>query len=107
MSGVPHIYGAAAFSPERKFKTLEEAQDVLNVLEHNKITHLDTAQLYGQSEATLGKLNAGARFTIDTKAAGGAIADALQHVVLVQRARESLNRLRVTKVNCSFRDNHD
>lgn len=102
MLGVPHIYGAAAFSPERKFKTIEDARQVLITLEQAGLKHLNTAQLYGDSEKTLGQLRAGERFFIDTKAAGGAIPGALGRREVVRRAYLSLKNLGVEHINTFY-----
>ena len=102
MSGVHHIYGAAAFSPERRFKTVEAAKEVLDFLEQEGVKQLNTAQLYGDSERTLGELKAGNHFTIDTMGAGGAIPGALKRCELVSRAHASLKKLNVARVNIFY-----
>jgi aflatoxin B1 aldehyde reductase len=102
LSAVPCIYGAASFSPERKFKTPEAANEVLDALIQANILHINTAQLYGQSEKTLGLLEAGTRFTIDTKAAGGAVPGALGRDEIVRRGKTSLENLGVTQVNIFY-----
>ncbi|CAN9334621.1 unnamed protein product [Alternaria alternata] len=100
--GVPYIYGVAAFSPERKFKTIEAGQEVLDTLRHANVLHLNTAQLYGESEKTLGILKAGETFTIDTKGAGGSVPGALARNEIVGRAKASLERLGVNQVNIFY-----
>ncbi|KAI4655000.1 uncharacterized protein J4E78_007180 [Alternaria triticimaculans] len=100
--GVPYIYGVAAFSPERKFKTLEAGQAVLDTLRRANVLHLNTAQLYGESEKTLGLLKAGETFTIDTKGAGGSLPGALGRSEIVRRARASLALLGVEQVNIFY-----
>jgi aflatoxin B1 aldehyde reductase len=96
---VAHVYGVAMFGPERKFHTLDAAQEVLDTLASANVTRLSTAQLYGQSESTLGQLDAGRLFHIDTKAAGGVGSGALERDELVKRAKESLVRLKVKQVS--------
>jgi aflatoxin B1 aldehyde reductase len=99
---VPYIYGAAAFSPERKFKTLEAARQILDTLIQANLLQLNTAQLYGESEKTLGLRKAGDNFTIDTKAAGGTVPAALGREEIVKRGKASLQRLSLTQVNIFY-----
>lgn len=74
---------------------------VLDTLEANGVTNIDTAQIYGGgwSEQVLGECEAGKRFTIDTKAYGGIKPGSSADEPLVQAALESLRKLKLDKVS--------
>jgi len=91
------IFGAAAvaqFSPDE----LETILDVLN--EHN-VHDLDTANIYPQSEITLGKAGAPKKFTIHTKAPGFT-PGSLARESLLDGIDKSLEELGVKSVETYF-----
>lgn len=102
MAGVPYIYGVHGFGPEQSFASIEACEAVLHALREAGVTRLNTGQLYGESEKTLGILKAGECFTIDTKAAGGLVPGALEAGELVRRAKESLQKLNVSQVDTLY-----
>ena len=59
--GGTRIGNRPLFTPEN---SLEKFLDILAV---HRVTTIDTAQSYGNSEAVIGQIKAGDRFTIDTK----------------------------------------
>jgi len=71
MSGLTIVFGTAGFTAGANYPTPADAKVVLDAVAKADVTHIDTAQLYGDSEAFLGELNSGDRFNIDTKAQGG------------------------------------
>lgn len=102
MTGVPHIYGVHGFGPQQDFASIEACEVVLDTLNKAGVTRLNTGQLYGESEKTLGVLKAGDRFIIDTKAAGGLVPGALESGELVRRAKASLQKLNITQINTLY-----
>ncbi|KAK6337801.1 hypothetical protein TWF696_001281 [Orbilia brochopaga] len=61
------VYGAAAFAPDAETGEVTQVAETLDLLWSLDVKNLDTAQLYGPSEATIGKAHNPRRFTIDTK----------------------------------------
>jgi len=61
------VFGGGAFMTG----TLEEGKAWLDLLQKLGIKQIDTARVYGDSEAVLGKLDAPKKFIIDTKVPGG------------------------------------
>jgi aflatoxin B1 aldehyde reductase len=103
MPGLKIVFGTAGFNPTHNYKTPDDAKAVLDVLEENGVKNLDTAQQYGESEAILGKINAGERFIIDTKAQGGFDPDnSLHPETLYKLAHESLAKLKLRQVDIFY-----
>lgn len=63
------VYGGASFGSY--FKTPEEVAPIFNKLKEVGIDHIDTAKMYGESEALMGQTPGHKDFTIDTKWAAG------------------------------------
>lgn len=96
---VKFIFGGVVFdSTNGNFGTLEETKTVLQTLREEGIQAIDTAQVYGQSEALLGEAGAASSFAIDTKHCGGHIPGQSTKEKVVSRAEESLARLRADHV---------
>ena len=103
MSGLTIVFGTAGFTSGHNYPTPSDAKVVLDAVEKNGVTHIDTAQLYGESEQFLGELNAGDRFNIDTKAQGGFDPNnSLKPENLYKNARLSLERLKVKQVDIFY-----
>ncbi|KAJ6258524.1 Oxidoreductase sirO [Drechslerella dactyloides] len=71
MSAPKIVYGTAGFAPDAETGEVTSVVETLNLLWDLGVKNLDTAQLYGPSEATIGKAHNPRRFTIDTKHAAG------------------------------------
>ncbi|KAJ3030107.1 hypothetical protein HK097_005671, partial [Rhizophlyctis rosea] len=77
-----------------------EGQQFLDILPKLGITQIDTARVYGEAEATLGKLTAAERFNkfvIDTKVPGFGTADVQRREKVFEAQRESFEKLGVEK----------
>ena len=97
-SGIETIFGAALVG--RGINEEEDVKEVLKVLESEGIKKIDTAQIYANSENLLGKVEAGKRFVLDTKCAGGFVPGASEKNTFIKEGKESLKRLGVDKVRC-------
>ncbi|KAF3913465.1 hypothetical protein AA313_de0204335 [Arthrobotrys entomopaga] len=66
------VYGAALFSPDPETGSVQHVVDKLDLIKKSGVEELDTAQIYGESEATLGKANVASKnFSIATKHGSG------------------------------------
>ena len=86
----------------RVFSEASALNAALSILDSYHVTTVDTAQLYGQSEAILGSVNAGDRFTIDTKWRGGFAAGSSTKETIIATAKESLERLKMKQVDIFY-----
>jgi aflatoxin B1 aldehyde reductase len=77
----------------------EFAKELLAILEKEKISTLDTAEIYPGSEEEIGYQGAADRFIIDTKLPG-AFRDSRQKDEIIAGGQASLERLK-TKQVCS------
>lgn len=96
------IFGGAGFMNKDKFKTAEDAQPFFDVLDKQGITHIDTAHLYGNSETFLGEVEAGNKFTFDTKWLGGWTPGSATKEYITRSAGESLQKLGVKKLDIFY-----
>ena len=93
------IFGAELFGNPREgnvFNNDATILEAISILQRYGVRKLDTAQLYGESEATLGRLKIGTEYgmTIDTKWLGGWAGEAwASEERIVTAASESLERL--------------
>lgn len=97
MSGLKVAFGGAGVGPERTFKDEETCKKLYDVLEKGGCKIIDSAQLYAGSEQLLGETDAGSRFTIDTKWMGGFQPGLLNTKIIVESAKESMEKLKVRK----------
>lgn len=103
MGGLTIVFGTASFNTNQNYPTPADAKVVLDAVAENGVTHIDTAQLYGESESFLGELNAGERFNLDTKAKGGFDPNnSLQPDTLYKNAHLSLEKLKVKQVDIFY-----
>ncbi|KAI9737225.1 MAG: hypothetical protein M1818_005757 [Claussenomyces sp. TS43310] len=102
MSGIKIIFGCALVQTGSGFATPDAVESALDVLSAAGVGHLDTAQLYGDSEDLLGQVKAGRRFVIDTKVPGGFREGTLRSEALIEGARRSLGKLGVDKVDVFY-----
>lgn len=103
MPGLNVVLGTAGFNPNHNYTTPAEAKKLLDAVKENGVTHLDTAQLYGESENFLGELEAAKTFNIDTKAKGGF--DENNSLIpdnLYKNAHTSLERLKTKQVDIFY-----
>lgn len=86
------IFGAAHID------NLDELDAVYATLTRYGITVLDTAHLYGKSEATIGSSGASQSFLIDTKAPGWT-PGSLTAAKIKAAMKQSLQNLQLSQVN--------
>lgn len=97
-NGIKIAFGGAAWLSS----SVEEVSDWLKVLEEARIELIDTAQLYGASEETMGKAGAASRFTIDTKMPGGFSDKLCTKEVMIEAGKASLKRLNTDSVDVYY-----
>ncbi|KAF4418502.1 hypothetical protein F53441_14476 [Fusarium austroafricanum] len=108
--GVPYkaeiIFGGARMSPQRGFGDEAAVRDALAVLESYGINTIDTARVYGHSEAILGRSRASSRFLIDTKIPGGVEPGSLSAQHIKESLEESLQELQADNVRLTASPNY-
>jgi aryl-alcohol dehydrogenase-like predicted oxidoreductase len=95
------VFGGTRIGNRQLFTPGESLQKFLHILIVHRVTTIDTAQSYGNSQATIGQVEAGRSFTIDTKwsppwtehATAWATGDQI-----TKSARESIQKLGVNQV---------
>ena len=102
MPGIQNIFGGAQFQHEGPFADSATLQKVFDALEQNDCHKIDTGTIYGASEEMLGKHNAGARFTIDTKAPGGLMPGSSTREGVQKFANNSRELLKVPQVDVYY-----
>lgn len=102
MSGIKTVFGGATISKDRAFHNAEDLKVVLQVLKEYGVSTIDSAQIYGESEAIIGEAKAGQSFTIDTKVAGGFRKGSPTKDNIIQSAKESLEKLGLKKVHIYY-----
>lgn len=104
MSGLPFkvIFGTAGFGNTEKYGKPEDVQPIFEGLDKHGVTHLDTAQLYGNSETYLGQVKAGEKYGLDTKWFGGFKAGTATKDGVIESAKDSIKKLGVKKVDIFY-----
>jgi aflatoxin B1 aldehyde reductase len=103
MAGLKIVFGGGSINAGGAYRDVDATKAVLKVLEDNGIKNIDTAQLYGESEAFLGEAGAGDHFIIDTKSKGGFDSgNALKPEVLSKLAHESVEKVKVKKFDIFY-----
>lgn len=95
------VFGGTRIGNRQLFTPGESLQEFLHILIVHRVTTIDTAQSYGNSQATIGQVEAGRSFTVDTKwsppwtehATAWATGDQI-----TKSARESIQKLGVNQV---------
>ncbi|KAK0756319.1 hypothetical protein N5P37_011234 [Trichoderma harzianum] len=64
---VAAVFGGTRIGNRELFMPHTQLETFLTTLAQHHVTKIDTAQAYGNSEVTLGRIQAGSRFLIDTK----------------------------------------
>jgi aflatoxin B1 aldehyde reductase len=102
-NGLKLIYGAGGLSPvfvgtlPPNVEFHDYAKQILETLEKEGVSNLDTAEIYPGSEEEIGYHGAANRFTVDTKLPGG-FGDPRQKDAIVAGGRASLEKLKTTQV---------
>lgn len=94
--GIKIVFGGASIGTQ--YEGEEVIKGLLDKLVSLNVSTIDTAQLYGESEALLGQCGAGERFTLDTKAPGGFDPGSGTEEAIVEKGLESLKKLKVDQV---------
>ena len=111
--GLELVFGAAGLGNEREGNALKEESaiiEVFGILKKHGVKKLDTAQLYGNSEAVLGRIKAGTEngFVLDTKWIAGWTGEPwATRDKIVTTAKESLDRLGVKQVDIFYMHSPD
>lgn len=93
------VFGAAGFGNRDPYLKDEDIKELFSTLKSHNIDTIDTAQLYGNSEQRLGETNAGAEFAFDTKWKGGFGPDGTAEDLIIGKAKESMEKLKVKQVS--------
>ncbi|RKU49465.1 Aflatoxin B1 aldehyde reductase member 2 [Coniochaeta pulveracea] len=99
------VFGGTRIGNRQRFTPAGCLEKFLDILVAHGVTTIDTAQSYGNSEATIGQVDAGQRFTIDTKwsppwtepAAAWATREQI-----INSANESIRKLGVNQVDVFY-----
>lgn len=101
---VPTVFGGTRIGNRELFKPDTHLATFLTSLTRHHITNIDTAQAYGNSEATLGIVQAGRRFVIDTKWSPSSWNKSgtpwATYERIIHSAEESIYKLGVDQVSC-------
>lgn len=100
--GIPVVFGTASFGSSEEYTTPEQLANVFSILKKHNVKILDSAQLYGPSEVTLGSVKAGDKFTIDTKWLGGWQKGISTKQYMIDSAKESIKKLGVEQVDIFY-----
>jgi hypothetical protein len=87
--------------------SIGETIKTLKVAEEQGIKNIDTAYIYAESEVWLGEAGAPSRFFVDTKHPGGLSSVHATAEDVLQKAEESLKRLKIDFVRLSHRIQND
>lgn len=102
MPGIRILLGGGSINSELYFKDEAITNQLLDILKKHGVKRIDTAQLYGDSESILGRVNAGKDFIIDTKVPGGFQPGTSAKANIVKTVPESIERLKVDKVDTLY-----
>lgn len=104
MSDLPFkvIFGTAGFMNQEKYGKLEDVQPIFDGLDKHGVTHLDTAQLYGNSETYIGQVKGGEKYGLDTKWFGGFKPGTATKDNVIASAKDSIKTLGVKKVDIFY-----
>ncbi|KAL7974652.1 Aldo/keto reductase [Trichoderma sp. SZMC 28014] len=103
---VTPVFGGTRIGNREQFMPHTHLETFLKTLTRHHITKIDTAQAYGSSEATLGRVQAGSRFVIDTKWSPPSWTESsipwATSERIIRSAEESINKLAVDQVDIFY-----
>ena len=99
-NAVKTVFGGGNFG--NHVTSIEDTKTFLDKLRAVGITTIDTAQAYPNSEQLLGDVGARHNFTLDTKQLGGNGAGLLTEAKILERGKESLEKLQVKQVDVFY-----
>ena len=103
------VFGGASIGNSDPYKSPSDLETMLTTLKKHNITTIDTAEMYGSSEATLGTLptDLKSNFTFDTKWVSGWKPGSATKSNVIETAKSSLSKLGVDKVDIFYLHAHD
>lgn len=101
MAGLKVILGGGMFWHKNQWSS-DRLQKFLDCLVAADVKGIDTAQLYGESEAVLGQAGSRRALEIATKLPGITVPGSLQTEQVVKRTQESLQKLKVEQVDILY-----
>ncbi|KAM0511831.1 hypothetical protein ACHAPE_009507 [Trichoderma viride] len=103
---VAAVFGGTRIGNREQFMPHTHLEAFLQTLTRHRVTKIDTAQAYGSSEATLGTIQAGSRFVIDTKWSPPSWTEPnipwATSERIIRSAEESINKLAVNQVDIFY-----
>lgn len=103
------VFGAASVGNVDAYKTAIELGAVIDILKKHKVNTIDSAELYGASEATIGTLSSSVKnsLVIDTKWIGGWWPGSATKSNIIETGKSSLQKLGVDQVDIFYLHAHD
>ncbi|KKY31724.1 putative aldehyde reductase [Diaporthe ampelina] len=101
MAGLKVILGGSIFWFKDQWNP-EKLQAFLDCLAAADVKGIDTAQIYGESEAVLGEAGSRKNFEIGTKLPGTTVPGSFKTEKVVERTQESLRKLKVHQVDILY-----
>lgn len=101
MAGLKVILGGGIFWSKDQWSP-SKLQTFLDCLAAAGVKSIDTAQLYGESEAVLGEASSRTEFEIGTKLPGITVPGSFQTEQVVERTQESLRKLNVDQIDILY-----
>lgn len=98
MAAAKLVFGGAAITSD--YGTPEQHRKTLRILKDNRVEAIDTGQMYGDSEESLGRAQASANFVLGTKHPGGLSPDpsVSKKDGVLELAKQSLTKLQTNQV---------
>lgn len=101
MAGLKVILGGSIFWFKDQWNP-EKLQTFLDCLAAADVKGIDTARIYGESEAVIGEAGSRKDFEIGTKLPGTTVPGSLKIEKVVERTQESLRKLKVDQVDILY-----
>lgn len=99
------VFGGGSFMDKGalgSFNGKEKVAEAMDVLLASGVTTIDTARIYPGSEEALGKQDKRTQFTIDTKVPGGFAPDTARKDVIVEHAKEALQKVNIKQFDILY-----
>jgi len=99
------VFGGGSFMDKGalgSFNGKEKVAEAMDVLLASGVTTIDTARIYPGSEAALGQQDKRTQFTIDTKVPGGFAPDTARKDVIVEHAKEALQKVNIKQFDILY-----
>lgn len=100
--GVKAVFGTAGFNPGMYFGDSTAIKAVFDTLKKNGVDELDTARLYGQSEALIGQTPGHKDFTISTKWATGFLSNLASKDTIIADAKDSFQKVDIEQFDIFY-----